>query len=129
MRGSDHPERGAVSIQVALVAVPALFAVLILALQLSFAWMAAVSVQTAAENAVDAASARTGTDADAQAAAARVMDQTGYATLLSLEVTRSDQTVRVELEARAFQFLPVAWLVRGAAEAEIEDFRSSQERR
>ena len=119
---------GSVSIQAALVVVPALFAVLILALQFTFAWMAATAVQTAAENAADAASARDGTVADGQAAAQRVLAGAGYATVTSSQIQISDGTVRVELEARAYQFLPVAWNVSGIAEASVEDFRSSEER-
>jgi len=68
--------RGSVSVQAALVVVPALFFVLILALQFTFAWMAATAVQAAAENAADAASARDGTVADADAAAQRVLAST-----------------------------------------------------
>lgn len=120
--------QGSVSIQAALVVVPALFAVLILALQFTFAWMAATAVQTAAENAADAASARDGTIADGEAAAQRVLAGAGYATITSSQIQISDGTVRVEFEARAYQFLPVAWNVSGVAEASVEDFRSSEER-
>ena len=122
-------ERGAVSVQLALVVVPALFAVLILALQFTFAWMASAAIQTAAENAADAASARDGTESDALAAANRVLDRTGYATVTGTSVAIGAETVRVELRARAYQFLPVAWEVVGVAEAPVEDFRSSEERR
>ena len=122
-------DAGSVSIQAALVVVPALFFVLILSLQLTFAWMAATAVQTAAENAADAASARDGTVADAEAAAERVLSTTGYATVTSSDISIGAGTVRVELRARAYQFLPVAWNVVGIAEASVEDFRSSQERR
>lgn len=120
---------GSVSIQAALVVVPALFFVLILALQFTFAWMAATAVQTAAENAADAASARDGTVADAEAAADRVLSSTGYATVTGSTVTIGAETVRVELRARAYQFLPVAWEVVGTAEVGVEDFRASTERR
>jgi Flp pilus assembly protein TadG len=122
-------EDGAASVQVALVVVPALFAVLILALQFTFAWMASAAVQTAAENAADAASARNATEADALAAANRVLDHAGYATMTGTEVSIGAETVRVELRARAYQFLPVAWEVTGVAESPVEDFRSSEERR
>ncbi len=111
-----------------MVVVPALFFVLILALQFTFAWMAATAVQTAAENAADAASARDGSAADAQAAADRVLSGAGYATITSSDIRISDGTVRVEFRARAYQFLPVAWNVVGVAEASVEDFRSSEER-
>lgn len=121
-------ERGSVSIQAALVVVPALFFVLILALQFTFAWMAAAAVQTAAENAADAASARDGSVADAEAAADRVLSSTGYATVTSSKVSIGAETVRVELRARAYQFLPVAWEVVGTAEVGVEDFRASTER-
>lgn len=127
-RPSDR-DRGAVSVQVAIVVVPALFAVLIIALQFTFAWMASAAVQTAAENAADAASARNATEADAKAAADRVLDNAGYATVTSSDISIGAETVRVELRARAYQFLPVAWEVVGVAEAPIEDFRSSQDRR
>ncbi len=116
------------SIQAALVVVPALFFVLILSLQFTFAWMAASAVQAAAENAADAASARDGSVADAEAAAQRVLSTTGYATVTSSSIAVGDGTVRVELRARAYQFLPVAWNVVGIAEASVEDFRSSEER-
>ena len=119
---------GSVSIQAALVVVPALFFVLILALQFTFAWMAATAVQAAAENAADAASARDGTVADAEAAADRVLSSTGYATVTSSSVNIGTETVRVELRARAYQFLPVAWEVVGTAEVGVEDFRASTER-
>lgn len=109
--------------------VPALFFVLVLALQFTFAWMAAAAVQVAAENAADAASARDGTVADAQAAADRVLSESGYATVTSSNVAIGAETVRVEIRARAYQFLPVAWEVVGVAEAGIEDFRASTERR
>ena len=122
-------ERGAASVQVAVVIVPALFAVLVLALQFTFAWMAAAAVQTAAENAADAGSARNATEADALAAADRVLDNAGYATMTDTDIAIGAQSVRVELRARAYQFLPVAWEVRGVAEAPVEDFRSSEERR
>lgn len=115
--------------QAALVVVPALFVALFLALQFTFAWMAATAVQTAAENAADAASARDGTAADARAAAERVLSTTGYATVTSTDIRFTGDTVRVELRARAYQFLPVAWHVVGVAEAGIEDFRNSEERR
>jgi Flp pilus assembly protein TadG len=105
-----------------------LFFVLILALQFTFAWMAATAVQAAAENAADAASARDGTVADAEAAADRVLSSTGYATVTSSNVSIGDQTVRVELRARAYQFLPVSWEVVGTAEVGVEDFRASTER-
>ncbi|MEM7323449.1 MAG: hypothetical protein AAF531_10225 [Actinomycetota bacterium] len=121
-------DAGSVSIQAALVVIPALFFVLILALQFTFAWMAATAVQTAAENAADAASARDGTVADAQAAADRVLSRTGYATVTSSTVDIGAETVRVELRARAYQFLPVAWEVVGTAEVGVEDFRASTER-
>lgn len=124
--GSDA---GSVSIQAALVVVPALFFVLILALQFTFAWMAASAVQTAAENAADAASARDGTVADGEAAARRVLSGAGYATVTSSDIVIGDDRVRVELRARAYQFLPVAWNVVGIAESSVEDFRSSEERR
>jgi len=117
-----------VSIQAALVVIPALFVVLILALQFTFAWMAASAVQTAAENAADAGSARDGTVADAEAAAERVLGSTGYATVTSSDIRIGGGTVRVELRARAYQFLPVAWNVVGIAESSVEEFRSSQER-
>ena len=42
---------------------------------------------------------------------------------------KQDALSRVELRARAYQFLPVAWEVVGIAEAPVEDFRSSEERR
>ena len=122
-------ERGAASVQVALVVVPALFTVLILALQFTFAWMASAAVQTAAENAADAASARDANESDALAAANRVLDNAGYATVTGTDVAIGAETVRVELRARAYQFLPVAWEVVGVAEAPVEDFRSSEERR
>lgn len=122
-------ERGAASIQAAIIVVPALFAVLILALQFTFAWMASAAVQTAAENAADAASARNATEADAMAAADRVLSNAGYATVTGSTIDIGAQSVRVELRARAYQFLPVAWEVVGIAEAPVEDFRSSQERR
>ena len=109
--------------------VPALFTVLILALQFTFAWMASAAVQTAAENAADAASARDASEGDALAAANRVLDSAGYATVTGTDVAIGAETVRVELRARAYQFLPVAWEVVGVAEAPIEDFRSSEERR
>lgn len=122
-------ERGAASVQVAVVVVPALFTVLILALQFTFAWMASQAVQTAAENAADAASARNGSEADARAAADRVLANAGYATVTGTEIAIGAESVRVELRARAYQFLPVAWEVTGVAEAPVETFRSSQERR
>jgi Flp pilus assembly protein TadG len=122
-------ETGAASVQIAVVVVPALFAVLILALQFTFAWMASQAVHTAAENAADAASARNGTEADALAAADRVLAGAGYATVTGTEVAIGAESVRVELRARAYQFLPVAWEVTGVAEAPVEDFRSSEERR
>lgn len=122
-------EAGSVSVQAALVVVPALFVVLILALQATFAWMAAIAVQTAAENAADAASARDGTEADARAAADRVLDHAGYATVTGTDISIGGETARVEIRARAYQFLPVAWSVVGVAEAPIEVFRSSEERR
>jgi Flp pilus assembly protein TadG len=128
-RRSTHDDTGSVSIQAALVVIPALFFVLILGLQFTFAWMASAAVQTAAENAADAASARDGSVADAQAAADRVLSTTGYATVTGSTIDVTDGTVRVELRARAYQFLPVAWNVVGIAEAPVEDFRSSQERR
>jgi Flp pilus assembly protein TadG len=128
-RRSTHDDTGSVSIQAALVVIPALFFVLILGLQFTFAWMASAAVQTAAENAADAASARDGSVADAQAAADRVLSTTGYATVTGSTIDVNDGTVRVELRARAYQFLPVAWNVVGIAEAPVEDFRSSQERR
>ena len=121
-------KRGSVSVQAALVVIPALFFVLILALQFTFAWMAATAVQTAAENAADAASARDGSVADAQAAAERVLANAGYATITSSDIRIEGQTVRVEYRARAYQFLPVAWNVVGIAESSVEDFRSSEER-
>ncbi|MGH1489761.1 MAG: hypothetical protein ACRBK7_10255 [Acidimicrobiales bacterium] len=121
-------DTGSVSIQAALVVVPALFFVLILSLQFTFAWMAAAAVQTAAENAADAASARNGSVADGQAAADRVLSSTGYATVTDSSINIADGTVRVELRARAYQFFPVAWNVVGVAESSIEDFRSSEER-
>jgi Flp pilus assembly protein TadG len=124
-RRSEH---GSVSVQAALVVVPALFVVLILALQVTFAWLAASAVQAAAENAADAASARDGTVAEANAAADRVLSATGYATVTSRRIEISDGVARVELTARAYQFLPVAWNVVGTAEAPIEQFRSSEER-
>lgn len=122
-------DTGSVSIQAALVVVPALFFVLILSLQFTFAWMAATAVQTAAENAADAASARDGSEAAGRAAAERVLSTTGYATVTSSSIDIGDRSVRVELKARAYQFFPVAWNVTGVAEAGIEDFRSSEERR
>jgi Flp pilus assembly protein TadG len=122
-------DAGAASIQAALVVVPALFFVLILALQFTFAWMAAAAVQTAAENAADAASARDGTAADAQAAADRVLSNAGYATLTGTDYDIGAELVRVELRARAYQFLPIEWEVVGVAEVGVEDFRSSQDRR
>lgn len=122
-------ESGSVSVQAALIVVPALFFVLILSLQFAFAWMAASAVQTAAENAADAASARDGTVAEAQAAAERVLSGAGYATITSSNIVIGTEVVRVELQARAYQFLPVAWNVEGVAEVGVEDFRSSEERR
>lgn len=129
MRVRGTGERGAASIQAALLVVPALFAVLFLALQFTFAWMASAAVQVAAENAADAASARDAGEAEAMAAAARVLDNAGYATLTGSDVSVGAESVRVELRARAYQFLPVAWEVVGVAESPIEDFRSSEERR
>lgn len=126
-RRSDG-ERGSVSVQAALVVIPALFFVLILAIQFTFAWMAATAVQTAAENAADAASARDGTVTDANAAADRVLSTAGYATVTSRQVSFDQGRVRVELRARAYQFLPVEWNVIGVAEAPIEEFRNSEER-
>ncbi len=126
---SARADRGAGSVQVALVVVPALFAVLVLALQFTFAWMASAAVQTAAENAADAASARNASEADARAAADRVLSNAGYATVTGTDIDIGAESVRVELRARAYQFLPVAWEVVGVAEAPIEDFRSSEERR
>ncbi len=122
-------EDGSVSIQAALVVVPTLFFVLILALQATFAWMAALAVQTAAENAADAASARDGSVTRAQSAADRVLANAGYATVTGTDISIGDDTARVEIQARAYQFLPVAWRVVGVAEAPIEEFRSSEERR
>lgn len=122
-------DAGSVSIQAALVVVPALFFVLILALQFTFAWMAAAAVQTAAENAADAASARDGSEAEARAAADRVLANAGYATITEESYAIGSELVRVELRARAYQFLPVAWEVVGVAEVGVEDFRSSEERR
>ncbi|MEM7273162.1 MAG: hypothetical protein AAF547_08800 [Actinomycetota bacterium] len=128
-RSGPVRDDGSVSVQAALIVVPALFFVLVLALQFTFAWMAAAAVQVAAENAADAASARDGTVADAQAAADRVLSESGYATVTSSNVAIGAETVRVEIRARAYQFLPVAWEVVGVAEAGIEDFRASTERR
>lgn len=122
-------DAGSVSIQAALVVVPALFFVLVLSLQFTFAWMAATAVQIAAENAADAASARDGSEAAGMAAAERVLSTTGYATVTSSSIDIGDDSVRVELKARAYQFFPVAWNVTGVAEAAVEDFRSSEERR
>ncbi len=129
VRRTKSTEAGSVSVQAALVVIPALFFVLILSLQFSFAWMAAAAVQTAAENAADAASARNGSVADGEAAAQRVLSSTGYATVTSSSIEIGDSTVRVELRARAYQFFPVPWNVVGIAEVGVEDFRSSAERR
>lgn len=128
-REPSRGDAGMASIQAALVVIPALFFVLILALQFTFAWMAAAAVQTAAENAADAASARDGSEADARAAADRVLSNAGYATLTGTTYAIGAETVRVELRARAYQFLPFEWEVVGVAEVGVEDFRSRQDRR
>jgi Flp pilus assembly protein TadG len=121
-------ERGLTSTELAVV-MPVLIALVLVPFQVALWWHARQIADAAATEAVDAAQVATATEADGLRAAQWFLDAAGNLTDPEVTVTRTADTVTVEVTGRAPRLLPgFDWEVTATASGPIERFIPEPER-
>lgn len=115
-------ETGLTSTELAVV-MPVLIALVLVPFQVGLWWHARQIADAAAREAVDAAQVATATEADGERAAQWFLDAAGNITEPQVTVTRTTETVTVEVTGRAPRLLPgFDWVVTARAVAPLERF-------
>ena len=115
-------EEGLTSTELAVV-MPVLIALVLVPFQIALWWHAYQVADAAAREAVDAAQVVTATEDDGIRAAEWFLDAAGNITEPEVTVTRTTETVTVEVTGRAPQLLPgFDWLVTARAAGPVERF-------
>ncbi len=115
-------ETGLTSTELAVV-MPILIALILVPFQVALWWHAKQVADAAAREAVDAAQVAAATDADGERAARWFLDAAGNITESRVTVTRTVDTVTVEVTGRAPRLLPgFDWQVTARASAPVERF-------
>lgn len=126
MTGRD--ERGLTSTELAVV-MPLLIALVLVPFQVALWWHARQVADAAAREALDAAQVADATADDGIRAADWFLNTAGNITRPQVTVTRTDQTVTVEVTGRAPRLLPgMDWQVTARAEGPVERFIPEDER-
>ncbi len=121
-------EQGLTSTELAVV-MPVLIALVLVPFQVALWWHARQVADAAAREAVDAAQVATATEADGIRAAQRFLDAAGNITEPEVTVTRTTETVSVEVTGRAPRLLPgFDWQVSAHAGGPVERFIPEDER-
>ena len=125
---TQHPERGATATELA-VLMPVLILLVLLPVQVGLWWHAKQAAEIAAEEALDAAQVAGATSADGQAGALAILGQAGNLDQVTVDVTRTAETVSVHVRGRlGFSIFPGAWGVTAHAEGPVERFIPETER-
>lgn len=115
-------EEGLTSTELAVV-MPVLIALVLVPFQIALWWHAHQVADGAAREAVDAAQVATATDDDGIAAAEWFLDAAGNLTEPQVTVTRTAETVTVEITGRAPRLIPgLDWQVTARAAGPTERF-------
>jgi Flp pilus assembly protein TadG len=115
-------ETGLTSTELAVV-MPVLIALVLVPFQVGLWWHARQIADAAAREAVDAAQVATATEADGKRAAQWFLDAAGNITEPEVTVTRTTETVTVEVTGRAPRLLPgFDWAVTARAVGQVERF-------
>jgi hypothetical protein len=115
-------EAGLTSTELA-VLMPVVIALVLVPVQVGLWWHAKQVADAAARQAVDVAQVVGATEADGEAAAQRFLDAAGNINQPAVSVTRSAETVTVEVSGRAPRLLPgFDWRVTARASAPVERF-------
>jgi Flp pilus assembly protein TadG len=102
---------------------PVLIALVLVPFQVGLWWHARQIADAAAREALDAAQVATATEADGERAAQWFLDAAGNITEPQVTVTRTTETVTVEVTGRAPRLLPgFDWAVTARAVARLERF-------
>ena len=121
-------ERGMTTIQVAIL-FPVVLFWLMLIVQYGLWWHAKQVANAAAAEAVAAAQVPTGTEADGDAAAHRLLDQSGNLTDVSVDVDRQPELVIVEVTGEPPRLVPgFEWSVTARSYAPVERYVPEPER-
>ena len=124
-RGQDQ---GLTSTEVA-VLMPVVIALVLVPFQVGLWWHASQVADAAAREAVDVAQVEGATEADGVAAARRFLDAAGNLTDPEVTVTRTTDTVTVEVTGRAPKLLPgYDWQVTSQAVGPVERFLPEPDR-
>lgn len=122
------PEEGLTSTELAVV-MPVLIALVLVPFQIALWWHARQVADGAAREALDAAQVVTATADDGIRAADWFLDAAGNITGPQVTVTRTAETVTVEVTGRAPRLLPgMDWQVAARAEGPIERFIQEPDR-
>jgi Flp pilus assembly protein TadG len=117
-----HREAGLTSTELAVV-MPVIIALVLVPFQVALWWHARQVAEAAAREAVDAAQVVTATEADGIRAAEWFLDAAGNITEPDVTVTRTADTVTVEVTGRAPRIIPgLDWQVTAHASGPIERF-------
>jgi Flp pilus assembly protein TadG len=115
-------ETGLTSTELAVV-MPVLIALVLVPFQVGLWWHAHQIADAAAREALDAAQVATATEADGERAAQWFLDAAGNITEPEVTVTRTTETVTVEVTGRAPRLLPgFDWQVTARAVGPLERF-------
>ena len=121
-------ERGVSSTELA-VLMPVLILLVLMPVQVGLWWHAKQAAEVAAEEAVNAAQIAHATAADGQQGAAAILDHAGNLRDVTVNVTRTADTVIVDIRGQlGFSLFPGGWTVTAHAEAPIERFVPETER-
>ena len=127
-RGRRGDERGVSSTELA-VLMPVLILLVLMPIQVGLWWHAKQAAEVAAEQAANAAQLANGTAADGQAGAAGILDHAGNLRDVTVNVTRTVDTVIVDVRGQlGFSLFPGGWSVAAHAEAPIERFVPENQR-
>ncbi len=115
-------EQGLTSTELA-VLMPVLIALVLVPFQIALWWHATHIADAAAREAVDAAQVATATEEDGRHAAEWFLDAAGNITEAQVTVTRTAESVTVDVTGRAPRLIPgMDWTVTGHAVGSVERF-------
>jgi Flp pilus assembly protein TadG len=125
---TESRELGLASTELA-VLMPVLIALVLAPIQIGLWWHASQIADAAAREAVDAAQVEGATETDGVAAANRFLDAAGNLTHRNVVVTRTTDTVAVEVTGRAPRLIPgMDWQVTSVAVGAVERYIPPPER-
>ena len=128
MRTSKRSERGLTSTELAVV-MPVLIALVLVPFQVALWWHARQVADAAATEAVDAAQVIDATEADGVRAAEWLLDAAGNLVDPQVTISRTAETVTVQVTGRAPRLLPgLDWEVTAVSSGPIERFIPEPER-